>query len=164
VLPLHMSAFGCKTGIMSWPSSELKSMTSNYSIDVAPRRSTCASPIKSCNDKAVVVNHADEAKIGLTVAGLALSALFSISRNCFFKVVLHIFEGTELTGAIIQTTTIPYAVAIYSSIFRYFSGSVAIATDCLLAVRSVSVGKASMEKANRESQCEYALLHLYLLT
>jgi hypothetical protein len=33
-----------------------------------------------------------------------------------------------------------------------------------LAVRSVSVGKASMEKANRESQCEYALLHLYLLT
>jgi hypothetical protein len=95
---------------------------------------------------------------------LALPALLAISRNCFFKVVLSIFEGTELTGAIIPTPTIPYAVAIYSSIFRYFSGSAAIATDCLLALRLIrlGVGKANMAEANRKSECEYALMHFRL--
>ena len=97
---------------------------------------------------------------------LAMSALLAISRNRFFKVVLSIFEGTELTGAIIQTATIPYAVAIYSSIFRYFFGSAAIATDCLLALRLIclGVGKANLAEANRKSGCEYALLHLRLPT
>jgi hypothetical protein len=32
-----------------------------------------------------------------------MSALLAISRNRFFKVVLSIFERTELTGAIIPT-------------------------------------------------------------
>ena len=67
----------------------------------------------------------------MSARSFALSALLAISRNCFFKVVLSIFEETELTGAIIPTATIPYAVAIYSSIFRYFFGSAVIATDCL---------------------------------
>jgi hypothetical protein len=91
-----------------------------------------------------------------------LSALLAISRNCFFKVVLSIFEGAKLARAIITTATTPYAIGIDSKIFRYFFGSAIISNGCLSALSRIGIGKTSMAETNRKSEYEYALMHLRL--
>src|SRR5262249_62313579 len=85
-----------------------------------------------------------------------------IFTSCFIKVVWSIFEAATLARAIFPTATPPYAIGIYSKIFRYFFGRAAIATDCLLALKLTAIGKASMGEANRKSECKYALMHLRL--
>lgn len=91
-----------------------------------------------------------------------LSAVLAISRNCFFKVVLSIFEGAKLARAIITTATTPYAIGIDSKIFRYFFGSAIISNGCLSALSRIGIGKTSMAETNRKSEYEYALMHLRL--
>jgi hypothetical protein len=91
-----------------------------------------------------------------------LSAVLAISRNCFFKVVLSIFEGAKLARAIITTATTPYAIGIDSKIFRYFFGSSIISNGCLSALSRIGIGKTSMAETNRKGENEYALMHLRL--